>query len=147
NGNPLYIACVVEELKRSRTADLNADTAREIVPDTIQQMFERQAAQLTESEQAMLDTAAVTGWSFPIPTIATALGRDAAQGEVLCEALARRHLIRKRAPAVRFPDGTESPAYSFLHALCRDALYRRIPAGRRLASRLVGSGRGTALRR
>src|SRR5262249_48844733 len=108
----------------------------ELVPETLQQMFERQAAQLMEPEQTILDAAAVTGESFPVVMVAEALGRDGTEMEAACEGLVRRHVILKRAPAVRFPDGTESSGYAFLHALCRDALYRRISPGRR--SRLHG---------
>src|SRR5262249_53922189 len=91
---------------------------------------------LTEREREMLDAGAACGESFAIAEIAAALGWDPSEVESLCEALSRRHVILKRGAAVGFPDGSESPGYSFLHALCRDALYRRISAGRR--SRLHG---------
>jgi predicted ATPase len=131
NGNPLYVVCLIDELERSGRIDDDPETIRDIVPDTLQQMFERQASQLSDPEQQMLDAAAIAGESFSIAGVAATLGWDPAQVESLCEALVRRQVILKRGDLVRFPDGTESAGYSFLHALCRDALYRRIPSGRR----------------
>ncbi len=131
NGNPLYVVCLADELERRGNIDSPAEAIRDMVPETLQQMFERQAGQLSDAEQEMLDAAAAAGEAFSVAAVAAALGRDEAGVESQCEALVRRHLILKRGESVRFPDGTESPGYSFLHALCRDALYRRIPAGRR----------------
>ena len=136
NGNPLYVVCLIDELERSASLDSSPTTIGSLLPETLQQMFERQAAQLSGPEQEMLDAAASSGESFSVAVVALALGRDAADVESACESLVRRHLILKRAEMLRFPDGAESPGYSFLHALCRDALYRRVPPGRR--SRLHG---------
>ncbi|PWU06032.1 MAG: hypothetical protein C5B51_13140 [Terriglobia bacterium] len=136
NGNPLYVVCLIDDLERYGGIDADPATIQGLVPETLQQMFERQAAQLNAGEQEMLDVAAVAGESFSVASIAAAVGRDAAEVESDCERLVRRHLILKHGEEFRFPDGGESPGYSFLHALCRDALYRRIPIGRR--SRLHG---------
>src|SRR5215831_4916629 len=84
----------------------------------------------------MLELAAVAGEAFSVAGVSSAKGRDAADVESQCEELVRRNVILKHGETFRFPDGNESPGYSFLHALCRDALYRRVPAGRR--SRLHG---------
>jgi DNA-binding winged helix-turn-helix (wHTH) protein len=131
NGNPLYVVCLVDELERSRKVGGDPDAIREMVPETLQQMFERQAAHLNAREKEMLDSAAVAGESFSVAGIGVATGLDSAEVETLCEALVRRHVVLKRGETVRFPDGAESPGYSFVHALCRDALYRQIPPGRR----------------
>ena len=138
NGNPLYVSCLADELERSKKAGADPDAIRGMVPETLQQMFERQAAQLSPSEQEMLDCAAAAGEMFAVSSVAAALGRDAADLETQCEQLVSRHMILKRGDLVRFPDGAESAGYAFVHALCRDALYRRIPPGRRsrLHSRL-----------
>jgi predicted ATPase len=137
NGNPLYVVSLVDELTRCGKIGAGAAAIRGVVPDTLQQMFERQAAHLTGPEQEMLEAAAVAGESFSIAAVAAALGWEGARAESLCEALVRRHMILKRGALVRFPDGLESPGYSFLHGLCRDALYRKTPAGCR--SRLHGA--------
>jgi hypothetical protein len=136
NGNPLYVVCVVDELERSGKIAGDPEAIREIVPGTLQAMFQRQASQLAEREQEMLDAAAVAGESFAVSAVAAALGWDSTEVESLCEGLLKRQVILRRGQAVRYPDGAESPGYCFLHGLCRDTLYRRIPAGRR--SRLHG---------
>ncbi|MBC7924117.1 MAG: AAA family ATPase [Bryobacteraceae bacterium] len=137
DGNPLYLSCLVDDLERSGRIYADPATIRETVPDTLQQMFERQATQLTTAEQEMLEACAVAGETFSTATIAAVLGWDRDQAEAFCEALVRRHVILKRGDVVRSDDGGVSTGYAFLHALCRDALHRTIPPLRR--SRLHGS--------
>lgn len=137
NGNPLFVTCIVDELVRSGSVHFDSETVREIVPNTLQNMFERQFDQLTESEREIVDTAAAEGESFSTASIALALARDPAEVEASCEGLVKRQVILKRADSIRFPDGAESPRYSFLHVLCRDAAYRRLRPSR--LSRLHGS--------
>src|SRR5262249_32256586 len=135
--NPLYMACLADEMtQRGGSSCDNADF-RDHVPSTLQQMFERQAAQLTDAEQEMLSAAAVAGNSFSTAAIGAALGWADAQVEAQCESLVKRHLFLRRGVTIRFPDGLESPGYSFLHGLSRDALYRNIQRSRR--SRLHGA--------
>jgi len=136
NGNPLYVVSLIDELDRMGSMNADPTTIQKLVPETLQQMFERQAVQLSGAEQEMLDVAAACGEAFSVAAVAEALGRDAGDVESACETLVRRHLILKRSEMFRFPDGGESAGYAFVHALCRDALYRRIPPGRR--SRLHG---------
>src|SRR5213078_2886921 len=84
---------------------------------------ERQAAQRTAPEQGLLDAAAVAGESFSIAALASALGWDDEQVESCCETLVKQQVILRRC-------GLESH-YCFIHGLCRDALFRKIPAGQR----------------
>ena len=130
NGNPLFITCFVDELVRSGRANFDLAPVREIVPSTLQSMFERQFDQLTESEREIVDTAAAEGESFSTASIALALVRDPAEVEASCEGLVKRQVVLKRADSIRFPDGAESPRYSFLHVLCRDTVYRLLPPSR-----------------
>jgi hypothetical protein len=135
-GNPLYVVCLIDELARLGKIESAPGAIASIVPDSLQQMFERQAAQLSQAEQEMLAAAAVAGESFSIASVAATVGVDSAQVESLCEALVRQQMILRHGEVVRFPDGMDSPGYSFIHVLCRDALYRRVPPARR--SRLHG---------
>ena len=128
SGNPLFVVCMLDELVRSGRMD--PEKISEIIPDTVQSMFEHQAGQLTESEREIVDAAAVEGELFSTATIAAALDRDPLEVESSCEALVGRHLFLRRAEPICFPDGTPSPRYSFLHVLCRDFLYRRLPLNR-----------------
>jgi predicted ATPase/DNA-binding winged helix-turn-helix (wHTH) protein len=136
-GNPLYVVCLIDELARLGQIESAPGSIAAIVPNNLQQMFERQATQLSQPEQDMLAAAAVAGESFNIASVAATLGVDPAHVESLCETLVRQQMILKYGDVVRFPDGMESSGYSFLHVLCRDALYRRVPLARR--SRLHGS--------
>lgn len=137
SGNPLFVTCVVDELVRLGRVDLSPDQIRGIVPNTLQIMFEHQADQLAEPELEILDAAAAEGELFATASVAAALGRDRSEVESLCETLVKRKVILKRSEPIRFPDGAESPTYSFLHVLCRDVLYRRLSPSRR--SRLHGA--------
>ncbi len=140
NGNPLFVSCVVDELVRS--GGMDAERVGRVVPATLQNMFEHQSDQLSEAERELVDAAAVEGEMFSTASIAAALNRDQAALESTCESLVKRHVLLKRAAPVRFPDGAESTRYSFLHVLCRDALYRRLPPMRQ--ARLHGLlGRAT----
>ena len=139
SGNPLFVTCIVDELMRSGNTDLDPDEIREILPETIQNMFEHHADQLTESEREIVNAAAAEGELCSTATLAVALARDETEIEGVCEALVKRQVIFKRAEAVRFPDGGLSPRYSFLHVLCRDALYRRLtPRGQARLHGLLG---------
>lgn len=132
SGNPLFLACMLDELGRS--GGIEEEGISEIVPGTLQRMFEHQASQLTQSERQIIDAAAVEGELFSTAGIAASLDCSELQVESVCEDLVRRHLFLRRAEPVQFPDGRMSPRYSFLHVLCRDSLYRRLTLSRRLSA-------------
>jgi predicted ATPase len=133
SGNPLLMVCLAAELRQTGTPD----RLRTLVPDALQQMFEGQADQCSAPERELLAAAAVAGGTFSVAIIASALGWTADEAELHCEVLVRQRAILKHclAPCSDFLH------YSFVHSLCRDALYRRIPAGRRvrLQTRLTQS--------
>ena len=56
------MVCMLDELARADYID--EGRINDIVPDTLQRMFEHQAEQLTESEQEIVDAAAVDGETF-----------------------------------------------------------------------------------
>ena len=135
NGNPLYVVCLVDELERAGKIAGDPESVHHMVPETLQQMFERQSGQLDSRVQEMLEMAAVDGESFSVAAAAAALNRDAAEVEAQCgnRPAQRDPEIRRAFPV---PGRQRIPGYSSLHALCRDALYQKVPAGRR--SRLHG---------
>ena len=116
---------------------IDENRINDVVPVSLQRMFEHQAEQLTESEQGIVDAAAVDGETFSTACVAAVLDRSPDDVEEVCEDLVRRQVFLRRADAVRFPDGKQSSRYCFLHVLCRDSLYRRLPFSRR--SRLHGA--------
>jgi predicted ATPase len=131
NGNPLCLACMVDELASSGAFTADPATIRETVPDTLQFMFRRQASHLDRAEQQMLDAAAVAGESFSVAAVALALGWDEAETEALCDSLATRQVMLRRSTGTCWFGGRQSASYEFLHGLSRDSLYRRIPLGQR----------------
>jgi predicted ATPase len=126
-GNPLFMACLSGELARSS----KGTGVNDIVPDILRRMFELQATRLSTAEREMLEAAAVAGESFSAGAVAETLNWDPDATESMCETLAGPDAFLKHAPPFFLPDGSERPAYSFRHELCRDALYRLIPTGRR----------------
>ena len=50
-----------------------------------------------------------------------------------CHDLARHHLFLRADGAEAWHDGTVASRFVFVHALYREALYERLPAGRRVA--------------
>jgi predicted ATPase len=65
--------------------------------------------------------------------------------ETTLTALARDHRLLRETAALEWPDGTIAAGFEFLHALYRDVLYQRLPAGRRAElHREVGAREETA---
>ncbi|MCC6763885.1 MAG: AAA family ATPase [Deltaproteobacteria bacterium] len=143
-GNPLFLVNVVDELAAQRHIDttggratLTIPVARVAaeVPRTLRQMVERQIDRLSLREQTVLAVASVAGAEFSA-AIATADGIDAGDAERCCEDLARRGCFLRAAGAAEWPDGTVAGRYAFIHALYRDVLAGRIPAGHRVGLHL-----------
>jgi len=54
NGNPLYLNCLVDELTRTRGTAATPEVVNTLIPDAVQQVFEREVAQLKGPEQELL---------------------------------------------------------------------------------------------
>jgi DNA-binding winged helix-turn-helix (wHTH) protein len=140
-GNPLFLVAVLDHMTergfisrdrerwRLTVALEDIDLA---VPENLRLVIDAQIERLTSDEQRALEVASVaTGPSSSVIARAAASELDPDVFEELCERLARRnHIIRSAGP-LDLPDGTTSPSYDFVHALYREVLYRRVPAGRR----------------
>jgi DNA-binding winged helix-turn-helix (wHTH) protein len=119
-GNPLCLVCLVDQLSRSGRMESDTAVIRETVPEALQLLFKRQAAELDRAEQQVLDAAALAGESFSAGAVAAALGWDEEDAEAVCDNLAQREGAIRRSPA---------GGYSFVNGLSRDSL--RIPLGQR----------------
>jgi hypothetical protein len=74
----------------------------------------------------------VAGTSFTAKAdILGTVGVDEEKFEKVCEDLARRQHILRRAGSPQLLDGTISQCYEFVHALYREVFYRRQAPGRR----------------
>ncbi len=143
-GNPLFLVNVLDDLiaqhrlrARDEAWELTEPLDRlvDAVPDTLAQLVEKHIARLDPREQSVLAVGSVAGAEFA-SALAAVDGIDAADGERLCDALARRGQFLRVAGVVDWPDGTVAGRYAFVHAVYRNALYARIPIGHRVALHL-----------
>lgn len=137
-GNPFFLSSLLDwltaqgTLARTRdgwrlTAELQALGPR--VPETVQELIERQLARLEPEVQRLLETAAVAGFTLATPVIADAGQREGA--EARCHELARRGQFLRLEGPLEWPDGTLATRYSFIHSLYQVALYERLDVARR----------------
>ena len=149
-GNPLFMAATLEHFVQRRVLERNGgawrmtqplDGLEPEVPETLRHVLELQLEQLTDAERQVLVAASVVGERFASWDVDAVLDGEADTGTVL-EALAARGRILRTDPASGAANRMPSDTYEFGHALYRDALYRRLPAGlrttfhRRFAERL-----------
>ncbi len=140
-GNPLFLVAVLDHMtergfiSRDRERWRLTGALEEIdlaVPENLRLVIDAQIERLTSEEQRALEVASVTaGPSGSVIARAAASELDPDVFEELCDRLARRNHIVRSAGSLDLPDGTTSPSYDFVHALYREVVYRRMPAGRR----------------
>ena len=144
DGNPLFLVNTVDYLIGQgqlrevdglwRLSGAVEDIAAR-TPETLSLLVEKQVEDLAPDEQAVLTAASVAGVEFSAAG-AVAVGIDPSQGELRCEALARRGRFLRRVGIAEWPDGTVAGRYAFIHALYQQVLYDRVPAGERVALHL-----------
>src|SRR5262249_57634277 len=87
----------------------------------------------------------VAGAVFTAAAVAAALGGAAAQIEDDIAALARASRVLQALGPTRWPDGTETARFRFLHALFQEVIYDGLsPTHRRDMHRRVGQAMATA---
>ncbi len=144
DGNPLFLVNTIDYLigqEQLREIDGQWQLVGPVediaarAPDTLWQLVERQVERLTADEQAVLVAASVAGVEFSA-AVAAAAGIDPQQGELRCEALARRGQFLRRVGIAEWPDGTVAGRYAFIHALYQQVLYGRVSIGERVGLHL-----------
>jgi predicted ATPase len=102
------------------------------VPESLQQLIERQLEQISREDVQVLEAASVAGITFAAAAAAAAVSHPNPEEEVetRCDRLARQQLFIERQDLSIWPDGTVSACYTFTHPLYQDVIYHRIPAGR-----------------
>jgi len=140
-GNPLFLVAVLDHMTERGFILRDRDRWRLtvaledidlVVPENLRLVIDAQIERLTSEEQRALEVASATaGPSSSVIARAAASELDPDVFEELCDRLARRNHIVRSAGSLDLPDGTTSPAYEFVHALYREVVYRRMPAGRR----------------
>jgi hypothetical protein len=139
-GNPLFMVAALEHMtgrgfisreKGNWKLKVAVEEIDLEVPENLRQMIEVQIEHLTTEEQRALEVASITVAGFSPSVNASAANLDLEHFEELCEELSRRYHIVRSAGSQRFPDGSFSPRYEFVHALYRQVFYRRQSPGRR----------------
>jgi DNA-binding winged helix-turn-helix (wHTH) protein/predicted ATPase len=140
NGNPLFLITVVNELigqeilqeaPASWRLTGGIEAVAGMIPTTLQPLIEQGVDQLHPPERAILDAASVVGDTFAIAAVAVGVDQAEEPIEALCAAWTRQGRFIRDEAMETWPDGTITACYRFIHALYREVLYTRIPAGRR----------------
>lgn len=139
-GSPLFMVGVVDDLV-DRGVLIRADGRWTIqagapvasgIPKNVQRLIERQLDRLDSAEERVLEVASVVGAEFSAAAVAAGAGIADGEVETSCHGLARRQHIIHGGGVEEWPDGTVASRFGFEHALYREALYERVPAGRRV---------------
>ena len=140
-GNPLFMVNVADYLTAQQVLQQsNAEwhvrgdvyVVADSVPQSLQHLIERQLERLPEEAQHVLEVASVVGMEFSAAEVATGLQGEVEAIETQCEDLVRKGQFLRGLGAEEWPDGTLAERYSFLHALYRDVLYKRLAETRRV---------------
>ena len=140
DGNPLFLVAAIDDLTgqgQLREVDgqwrlaVPPDAIALEAPDTLWHLVDKQAERLTADEQAVLAVASVAGVEFSAAAL-SAGGIDPHDGELRCQALARRGQFLRGAGVADWPDGTVAERYAFVHALYQQVFYARVAAGQRV---------------
>ena len=95
-------------------------------------MVERNLEQLGAEQQRVLEASSVAGGEFSAAAVAAALECSSNEIEACCAHLSRGELFVRASGVTQWPDGTVAANFRFHHALYRDVLYERVPAGHRV---------------
>jgi DNA-binding winged helix-turn-helix (wHTH) protein/predicted ATPase len=140
-GNPLFMVTLVDSwliqgvlLEQDGVWALAAtvEALHNSVPDSLQQMIDRQLDGLSAEEQRVLEAASVAGVEFSAAGVAAGLAQEVEHVDDWCTALARRGQFLQTSGEQLWPDGTVAGSYRFVHALYQQVLYHRVSAAQRV---------------
>ncbi len=154
DGNPLFMVNVLDALvadgqlaRRSDGWELTAalDVINIGIPDSLQQLIEKQLERLGPDEKRILSAASVAGLEFSTRTLSGGMDAPISEIEVRCEEMCRRRLFIRPAESIQLADGSMLERYGFVHEMHRRVLYMGIPQARRVAlHRRLGEFQETA---
>jgi predicted ATPase len=139
-GNPLFMVATLEHMSGRGLVSRETggwrltappDRIELGVPDGLRRLIEARIERLSADERKALEAASVAGAAFVARITAAAANLDAEYFEDLCDGLSRRKQIVRLSGVHRFPDGSVSARYEFLHAIYRHVLYGCQTSGRR----------------
>ncbi|MBZ5583057.1 MAG: AAA family ATPase [Acidobacteriia bacterium] len=147
-GNPLFVLALIDHWKATTAVVLQPDGWRAAadfgelgkgVPESLTAMIHQKLETLSPEEQLLLEAASVAGREFVAGVLAPGLGWTEDETELRCATLARQGTFIRDAGVLEWPGGGISARFRFIHALYREAVYGRVPAGRRSRlHRLIG---------
>ena len=153
-GNPLFLAHMVDQLlvqngtRRQTENEMSLYGREQIeeveqveldIPESVHQLIEKQATQLSAEHQRLLEVASGVGIVFSVASVAVGLERSLEQIEVGCRQLARRTQFLRVSGEEVWPDGTVAGRYEFIHAIYREVFYARLsPSFRRQLHQHIG---------
>lgn len=153
-GNPLFVLALVDHWKTTAAVVLQPDGWRAVadfdelgkgVPESLTAMIQQNMNSLSPEEQLLLEAASVAGREFVAGILASGLGWSDDDAELRCATLARQGTFIRDTGVLERPGGGLSARFRFIHALYREAVYERVPAGRRSRlHRLIGEELETA---
>ena len=141
DGNPLFVMNVIGDLIARGVVAINEgrwavdgdlDAASLGVPDNVRRTITRQIDRLTPRERGLLEVMAVLGGPCAAAALATGAGLSTTEVETTLGSLAREHWLIGDAGDSKWPDGTQSAAFEFLHALYREVVGARLHAAGRV---------------
>jgi DNA-binding winged helix-turn-helix (wHTH) protein/tetratricopeptide (TPR) repeat protein len=149
DGNPLFMVNVLRDLESrgllterqglwSTQSDIDGALLR--IPEDIRRTIEQRLDRLGSRERNLLTVASACGGTCPAVAVAAGAGVEVSEAERVLTDLARQRSFLKETGSVRWPDGTISASFEFLHALYREVLADRMkPARSAEVHRLIGT--------
>lgn len=141
DGNPLFLVNVVDDLIAQNrlvpTAggwqlSVPVEAAAMAMPESLQQLIERQLERLGEDERHLLSVASVAGLEFSTRTLSGGMDSSIAAIETICAGLVQRRQFLRPAKMIQLSDGSFLERYGFLHAMHQHVLYHGVPHPRRI---------------
>jgi len=136
-GNPLFVRIVVDDLIErgllARSGErwhshATAAVLRDVVPDSLRELVDRQLARLSHRERSIVEAACVLADGFEPASVAAAAGMTPEEAEEACAELCRRgQILRRDASRGRRDHGER---FAFLHSLVRRILVEGLPSSR-----------------
>lgn len=139
-GNPLFMVNLVDYLVAQGVLARSEGQWRlqgEVtavegwVPESLQQMIEKQIERLSPQGRRVLEVASVVGAEFSSAAVAAGAGIAVEAVEEHCAELARHEQFLQARGTADWPDGTVTARYNFQHALYQEVLYQRLTVSRR----------------
>ncbi len=142
DGNPLFLVNVVDYLIAQKQLvrgehgwqlSVPLEEAGMAMPESLQQLIERQIERLTEEERYLLSVASIAGLEFSTRTLSGGMEASVREIESCCEAMVKRRQFLRPAKMIPLSDGSLLERYGFIHAMYQHVLYHAVPQPRRIA--------------